>query len=426
MFIHLDLDCFFVSAHRTIDKSLKGIPVAVGGRSNSNIFSSKKEVRKISENKGAFVSTILTNEGEKSFKDYFVDENGRIRGIITTSSYEAREFGVKTAMSVNEALKLCPNLKMISPNYPLYHDLSQRLSNLLRLEIPLVEQFSIDEFFGDLSGYVNENEVEDFAKNLKQKILDELGLPISIGIAKTKFLSKLITEYAKPDGVKYVKKEDMKDFIKDISINEFPGIGKGYQERLKGYGIKTLGDIENKKDLFYSWKKPGIELYNRVCGINDNEIINHRDKKSIGIGRTFDMIYDRDELKRRVIILSRYLCFLVKKAEVNPLTYAIKIKYESNTKSKNYVNVNRIFNEEDFKFNMKKLFEENDIHPSHGVVQLNLSVSNFTKPKEFTYNIFEYENDVKKRELSNNIQKLRDKFGIDIIKSASELESKKH
>ena len=75
---------------------------------------------------------------------------------------------------------------------------------------------------------------------------------------------------------------------------------------------------------------------------------------------------------------------------------------------------------------MKKLFVENDIHPSHGVVQLNLSVSNFTKPKEFTYDIFEYENDVKKRKLSNNIQKLRDKFGIDIIKSASELETKKH
>ena len=426
MFIHLDLDCFFVSAHRTIDKSLKGIPVAVGGRSNSNIFSSKKEVRKISENRGAFVSTILTNEGEKSFKDYFVDENGRIRGIITTSSYEARSYGVKTTMSVNEALKLCPNLKMISPNYPLYHDLSQKLSDLLKLEIPLVEQFSIDEFFGDLSGYIDENEVEDFAINLKQKILDELGLPISIGIANTKFLSKLITEYAKPDGVKYVKKEEMKDFIKDISISEFPGIGKGYQERLRGYGIKTLGDIEKKKDLFYSWKKPGIELYNRVCGINDNEIIKHRDKKSIGIGRTFDMIYDRDELKRRVIILSRYLCFLVKKANVNPLTYAIKIRYESNTKSKNYINVNRIFNEEDFKFNMKKLFVENDIHPSHGVVQLNLSVSNFTKPKEFTYDIFEYENDVKKRKLSNNIQKLRDKFGIDIIKSASELETKKH
>lgn len=421
MFLHLDLDCFFISAHRTIDESLKNIPAAVGGRSNLNIFSTKKEVRKISENSGAFVSTILTNEGEKTFQDYFVDENGRIRGIITTASYEARAFGVKTAMSVNEALRLCPNLKMVPPNYPLYHELSQKLLKLLEHEIPLVEQFSIDEFFGNLSGYINEDEVVDFASNLKNKIEKELKLPISIGIAHSKFLAKLITEFAKPDGIKYVKKDEVDAFIKDIPIEEFPGIGKGYQARLKGYGIKTLGDIRAKKNLFYSWKKPGIELYNRVCGINDNQLTQQRDKKSIGIGRTFDTIHEREELIRRVIILCRYLSFIVKKSEVNPLTYAIKIKYESNTKSKNYINVNRIFNESDFKATMKKLFLENDIHPSHGVVQLNLTVSNFSKAKEFTYNIFEYEDDLKKRELSNKLQSLRDKYGIDIIKTASEL-----
>ncbi|RXJ67628.1 DNA polymerase IV [Halarcobacter ebronensis] len=421
MFLHLDLDCFFVSAHRTIDESLKNIPVAVGGRSNLNIFSTQKEVRRVSENSGAFVSTILTNEGQKSFQDYFVDENGKIRGIITTSSYEARGFGVKTAMSVNEALRLCPNLKMIPPNYPLYHELSQKLFKILEYEIPLVEQFSIDEFFGDVRGYLKEDEVVDFAYYLKKKIYEELKLPISIGIASSKYLAKLITEYAKPDGIKYIKDEHMDSFIKNIPIGEFPGIGKGYQERLKGYGIKTLGDIKAKKNLFYSWKKPGIELYNRVCGINDTKLQQHRDKKSIGIGRSFDAIYDRQELIRRVIILSRYLCFIVKKSNVNPLTYAIYIKYESKIKSKDHINVNRIFNESDFKTKMRELFLKNDTHKSHGVIQLNLTVSNFSDEKSFTYNIFEYEEDIKKRELSNKIQQLRSKYGIDIIKTASEL-----
>ncbi|APW65004.1 DNA polymerase IV [Poseidonibacter parvus] len=421
MFIHLDLDCFFVSAHRTIDDSLFHIPVAVGGRSNLNIFSTKKEIRKISSNDGAFVSSILTNEGQKTFKEYFVDENGKIRGIITTSSYEARAYGVKTAMSVNEALKLCPNLKMLSPNYPLYHDLSQKLKELLIKEIPLVEQFSIDEFFGDLSGYIDENEVVQFAYNLKDKIQKELGLPISIGIANTKFLSKLITEYAKPDGVKYVSKDNIGNFIRNIPISEFPGIGKGFQERLKGYGIKTLGDIKSNQKLFYSWKKPGIELYNRVCGIRDNKLTTFREKKSIGIGRTFDCIYDRVELKRRVVILARYLCFLVKKSKKNPLTYAIKIKYESNIKSKDYINVNTIFNELDFKNHMQELFIKNDNHPSHGVVQLNITVSNFARANEYTYNLFEHESDAKKSALTNQMQKLRDKYGIDIIKSANEI-----
>jgi DNA polymerase-4 len=423
MFLHLDLDCFFVSAHRTLDDSLLHIPVAVGGRSNLNIFSSKKEVRKISSNSGAFVSTILTNEGMKSFKDYFVDENGKIRGIVTTSSYEARAYGVKTAMSVNEALKLCPHLKMLAPNYPLYHDLSNKLKELLIKEIPLVEQFSIDEFFGDVTGYIDEDEIVEFAYKLKRKIQKELNLPVSIGIANTKYLSKLITEYAKPDGVKYVSRDHIANFIKNIPIEEFPGIGKGFQSKLKGYGIRTLGDVKNNQKLFYSWKKPGIDLYNRICGIRDNKLTTFREKKSIGIGRTFDVLYNREELRRRVIILSRYLCFLVKKANVNPLSYHIKIKYESRIKSKNYINVNTIFNELDFKKHMAKLFEENDNHPSHGVVQLMISVTNFAKINEYTYNLFEYEDNLKKRELTNQLQKVRAKYGVDVIKSLSEIKN---
>ena len=421
MFIHIDIDCFFVSAHRTLDDSLFHIPVAVGGRSNLNIFSSKKEVRQISTNSGAFVSTILTNEGQKTFKEYFVDENGKIRGIITTASYEARAFGVKTAMSVNEALSLCPHLKMLPPNYPLYHDLSSKLKELLVNDIPMVEQFSIDEFFGDVTGYIGENEIVEFAYNLKKKIYKELKLPVSIGVANTKYLSKLITEYAKPDGIKYVSADNIGNFIKDIPIKEFPGIGKGFQERLKGYGIRTLGDIKKNQKLFYSWKKPGIDLYNRVCGIRDNKLTIEREKKSIGIGRTFDAIFDRNELKRRVMILCRYLCFLVKKENVNPLTYAIKIRYEYKIKSKDYINVNRIFNEIDFKNEMVKLFEKTDNHKTHGVIQLNIRVLNFAKINEYTYNLFEYENDVKKRALTNQMQKLRVKYGVDIVKSGFEI-----
>lgn len=421
MFLHIDIDCFFVSAHRTLDDSLFHIPVAVGGRSNINIFSSKKELREISSNSGAFVSSILTNEGMKSFKEYFVDENGKIRGIITTASYEARASGVKTAMSVNEALTLCPHLKMLSPNYPLYHDLSSKLKNLLMEEIPLIEQFSIDEFFGDVTGYINENEIVDFAYKLKKRIFFELKLPVSIGIANTKYLSKLITEYAKPDGIKYVGADNISNFIKDIPIGEFPGIGKAFQERLKGYGIKTLGDIKKNQKLFYSWKKPGIDLYNRICGIRDNKLLIEQEKKSIGIGRTFDVIFDRVELKRRVMILCRYLCFLVKKANVNPLTYAIKIRYEYKIKSKNHINVNRIFNEMDFKNQMTELFEQTDNHKTHGVIQLYITVFNFAKSNDYTYNLFEYESDTKKRNLTNQIQKLRNKYGIDIVKNAFEI-----
>ena len=421
MFIHIDLDCYFVSAQRTLDKSLHNIPVAVGGKSNVDIFSHTRVKRTMATNRASFSSKILDSEDENSSNDYFVDENNKIRGIITSASYEARAFGVKTAMSVNEALKLCPNLKMIPPKYNLYDELSSKLKELLELEIPLIEQFSIDEFFGDLSGYIKEDEAEDFAKKLKDKIFKELNLPCSIGLANTKYLSKLMTNEAKPNNIKLLKKDNIEEFTKNILIENFTGIGKSFCEKLSGYNIKTLGDIRKNKNLFYSFGKVGIDTYNRVCGIKDSKLNITKEKKSIGIGRSFDVVFNREELKRRVMILSRYLSFIVKKDGHNPLSFQIQIKYEYNIKTKAQENCNKIFNEFDFKNSIINLFMQADKHRNHGVIQLYITVFNFAKKGEHTYNLFEYEDDLKKDKLSKNIQNLREKFGIDILKSAFEL-----
>jgi len=113
--------------------------------------------------------------------------------------------------------------------------------------------------------------------------------------------------------------------------------------------------------------------------------------------------------------------FFSKKEGVNPLTYAIKIRYEYKIKSKNYINVNRIFNEMDFKNQMVNLFEKTDNHKTHGVIQLYITVFNFAKQNDYTYNLFEYEKDLKKQSLTNQMQKLRTKYGVDIVKSAYEI-----
>jgi DNA polymerase-4 len=425
MIIHLDLDCFFVSAERTVNKKLMNIPVAVGGRSNLNIFNSQKANRFISSNSGAFVSSIISHNDEND-DEYFKDEHGRIRGIITTSSYEARAMGVKTAMSVNEALSICPTLKMVRPNYPLYHDLSHKLAVLLSNKMPYVEQFSIDEFFGDVTGWVSNDDIVQFVKELKDEILHTLDLPISIGVANTKYIAKLVTEYAKPNGIKVLFKEEENSFIENIRIEQFAGIGKQFSQKLHGYGISTLGQVRNKKELFYSWKKPGIQLYNRICGIDKEKVASFYDntydnRKSIGIGRTFDAVSSRDELKRRVVILCRYVSFLVKKQKVNPQTFFIKIKYEYNIKSKNTVRANRLFSEEYLKKTMLELFTQNDIHPTHRVIQLNIAVSNFNEHNLQSYDLFNYEEDLKRDKLTNTLQHLREKFGVDIIKSGIEI-----
>ena len=421
MILHLDLDCFFASAERINNKKLLNIPIAVGGRSNLNIFDNKKQNRVMSNIKGAFTSSILSSNENKNFDEYFRDDTGKIRGIVTTSSYEARAYGVKTAMSVSEAIRLCPSLTVIAPNYPLYHELSHKLRVLLEKELPSVEQYSIDEFFTDASGWIKDEDIFEFAIKLKNKIYDDLGLPISIGIAKTKWIAKLATTDSKPSGIKLIKPHEVDDYIKDKPIAEFAGIGKAYQERLTKYNIKTLGDIKKYKDLFYSWQKPGIQLYNRVCAIDNEELSHTKDKKSIGLGRTFDPINNRDEIRRRISILCRHLSFIGLKNDLYAMTFALKIRYEYGSKVKDNVSSNRNFSESLLKKSIIELFDKIDIHKTHSIIQINITLSNFTKDKCTTLDIFSYEEDNKQKELSNSMQKLRSKFGIDIIKNANEM-----
>jgi DNA polymerase-4 len=431
MILHLDLDCFFAAAHRIDSPELHNIPIAVGSRSNLSIFDTTTQKRQLSKIEGAFTSSIISADNHnKSFEEYFVDidknKNKKIRGIITTSSYEARAYGVKTAMSVDEALRLCPALKVLAPNYPLYHELSHKLKLLLEKQIPTIEQFSIDEFFGDVAGWVKGEDVYDFAQNLKQQIQDQLGLPISIGIAKTKWIAKLATNDAKPNGVKFINPKRVQSYIQHKQIKEFCGIGKQYQDRLKSKGIKTLGDVKDNKELFSSWGKFGTQLYHRILGTDNEHIVAKKDpSKSIGLGRTFDPLYDREEAKRRIVILCRHLSFLAHKNRYNPLTFSLNFKYEYGIKAKDHINTNRNFSELILKQELTKLFDKIDKHPSYAIVQINITLSNFQENKHNTLNIFTLEDDKKQVKITDAMHKLRDKFGIDIVKSATELAKSK-
>ena len=421
MFLHIDIDSYFASAERSVDHNLKGIAMCVGSRSNLEIFNKKRmNIKLINKNSGAFVTPVFYSDKKKTFENYFVDMvNGRrkIRGIITTASYEARAKGVKTAMPLAQALQLCPEMVVVPSNYPLYHTISHKMHNFMCAHIPKVEQFSIDEFFCDVSGWVDDDKVYAFAKELQEKILAHFDIPVSIGISKAKWIAKLATESAKPYGVYEVK--DIDAYIEDMPIKVFPGIGKGFQKRLEAYYIKTLGDIKRNKDLFYSWKKPGIQLYKRVTG-TDNENINEKtERKSIGISRTFDVIHDKDEIRRRVMIMARHIVYMVMKLGVNPTTYYLKINYEYAIKAKQSVTVDRVFSEHLFKLLLSKMYEE--IALEKGVIKLSLNVSNFTNQHRKTLSLINLNEDIEYNKLSIEIQNLRERFGLDIIKTGDEL-----
>ncbi|SFZ97394.1 DNA polymerase IV [hydrothermal vent metagenome] len=422
MFLHIDIDCFFASAERSVDESLKYKPIAVGSRSNLEIFNSKRtNIKLMNNNSGAFVAPVFYSSKKKSFESVFIDHiNGedKIRGIITTASYEARKFGVKTAMPIAHALKLCPQMLVVPSNYPLYHDLSHKIHSFISANIPRVEQYSIDEFFADVSGWVKDEDVYTFAKNLQEEILEKFDIPLSIGISSAKWIAKLATESAKPYGVFEVK--NINNYIENIAIKDFPGIGKGFQERLGKYYISTLGDVRRHKDLFYTWKKPGIQLYHRVTGTDNEQIELKGERKSIGISRTFDAVYDDNEVKRRIMVMARHIIYMVMELGVNPTTFYLKINYEYGLKMKKSETVNRIFSEALFKKTLHEMYREL-CQSNKGAIKLSLNVSNFSNQHKKTLSLLDLDTDISENKLSKEIQKLRVRFGLDIIKTADEL-----
>ncbi len=422
MFLHIDIDAFFASAESAVDKSLRGIPMAVGSRSNLEIFErARSNTRLMNDNSGAFVAPVFYSERSKTFESYFVDHIGgerKIRGIITSASYEARAYGVKTAMPVAQALQLCPQMIVIPSHYRLYHTMSQRLYRFMQRKIPHVEQYSIDEFFGDLKGWVADKDVYAFARDLQEEIMARFSLPVSIGIAQAKWIAKLATETAKPYGIYQV--DDIDAYIEDIPIEAFPGIGKGFQKRLKEHHIRTLGELKRSRALLYRWKKPGIQLYKRVTGTDEEGISLRPPRKSIGISRTFDPIYDAKEVKRRMMVMARNISYMVLAIDANPTTYYLRIGYEYGMRVKKHESHHRIFSETLFKQILSQMFE-NIALPNKGAVKLSLSVSGFASQQRKTLSLLELDSDMKSKKLSQNVQQLREKFGIDIIKTGNEL-----
>ncbi len=424
MKIHIDLDCFFVSAERINDPALEGKPVGVGGRSDQHIFSKKNTQQTMSlANNGAFVMSFFQDSPSSGTNDLaqFVDADGRVRGILTTSSYEARSFGIKTGTTINEALQKCPHIIIKKPNMKLYQKLSHQLHDFLRLRIPLLEQGSIDEFYGDLSGWIEDKDVPQFIHALKDEVLEKLRLPISIGAAPSKYTAKLATNYAKPFGVKTVFKEEVDSFIHNIPLDDFPGIGRKTAARLHGYGLQTLGDIQKAKELFLHQTRSTWDLYLRVCGIDNTPIEKEHIRKSIGISRTFDPIRDRDEALRRLTILSRHLSFAIMRMEVIPTTFHVGISYEMGVKGKSNISENRLFSEKFFKDLCQTLFLQADASPSLRIIRISISTSAFTTHSHRTLSLIDYEEDKKQYTLTQKTKKLREKYGLDALRWGSEI-----
>lgn len=423
MKIHIDIDCFFVSATRIIHPELENKPVAIGGRSDTKIFTKDAKKQTVNfENSGSFVPTFYkTYEESDDDLDAFKDENGKIRGILTTSSYEARAYGVKTTMNIKEALSLCPNLIIKAPNMSLYQKLSHELHEFLQTKIPLVEQASIDEFYGDLSGWVEDADIPRFIDDLRHEIKKVVKLPVSIGAAKTRYIAKLATTSAKPFGCKIIHPYELDNFINKMPVSEFAGIGKSMKERLNSAQIHTLGDLKARRGTVESWGPYAKELYLRVSGISDAPIQTKHKRKSIGISRTIEPLFCRNELVRRVHVLARHLSFAILKLDVIPTVFHLSIAYEMNQKSHKNISLAEIFTEKKFNSICLRLFNEADIHKRLHVIRISINCSSFTRDSKKELSLIGFTDEEKMQTLTKHSQEIREKYGIDMLKWGSEL-----
>lgn len=284
--LHLDLDSFFVSVERLFDKSLLGKPVIVGGSSN--------------------------------------------RGVVSSCSYEARKFGVHSAMSIIKARKLCPHGIFLNGRMSDYGKYSGIVTDIIAQRAPLFEKASIDEFYVDLTGMDKYFGTYKWATELRGTIIKETNLPISWGLSTNKMLAKMATNEAKPNGQFMIEPGREQEFLDAKPIGKIPFCGEKTEKFLNQKGIKTIYDLRQfSKDALFEWMgKSGIDLWQRAHGKANAILQPYHDPKSISSERTFaDDTNDMDWLQKVIIGLSEKLAFELRSEKKLAGCVAVKIRY---------------------------------------------------------------------------------------------------
>ena len=280
---HIDCDAFYASCEELRNPKLKTGPMAVGG---------------------------LTN-----------------KSIITTANYRARKFGIHSAMPVFIAKDLCPNLILVKVDHPYYREKSREVFELIKIHAILFEQVSIDEAYIE----IDTKNPKSFAKNLQKQILDETGIPISIGISYNKFLAKLASDWDKPFGIKYIDKKEAERILPDLDVGKVHGIGKRATAKLNNIGIYKVADLLRLDRYFLEelFGKGGDYIYDVIRGIDNRPINPLRDRKSIGKERTFRQnTNDKNILKDYLKTIANLIEIEMIKKDIRAKTVSIKLKDE--------------------------------------------------------------------------------------------------
>ena len=288
--VHFDLDSFFVEVERLQNSLLKGIPVIIGGHSD--------------------------------------------RAVVASCSYESRKYGVHSAMPMKKALSLCPQAVVVNGNMELYSKYSHMVTEIISEASPLYEKASIDEHYIDITGMERFYGSFKWAHDLRMRIINEIGLPISFGLSVNKTVAKIATGVAKPNGEKHVPLSMVRSFLNPLPVNKIPMIGEKTTEVLHNNKIHTIEELSNlsRLEVENMLGNYGIMIWNKANGIDHSPIVPYHERKSISTEETFDI--DIDDLKlvdNLMVYMTEKLAYQLRREEKLTSCITVKIRYSNFT-----------------------------------------------------------------------------------------------
>ncbi len=287
--IHIDMDAFYASVEQRDNPELRGKPIVVGG----------------------------SPEGRG--------------GVVATSSYEARKYGIRSAMPSKKAQQLCPHVIFVYPRFDVYKEVSRHIREIFSRYTDLIEPLSLDEAFLDVTeDKLNIGSAIEIAKRIKQAIRDELDLTASAGVSINKFVAKTASDMQKPDGLTFIGPSKIEAFMEDLPVEKFFGVGRVTAEKMKGMGLHKGADLKKltEDELVKHFGKTGRFYYRIVRGIDEREVQPHRETKSLGAEDTF--AYDLTTLEEMDAQLDKIALTVHKRLQKYQLkgrTITLKIKY---------------------------------------------------------------------------------------------------
>ncbi len=377
--VHMDLDTFFVSCERKLDSSLNGKPVLIGGTSD--------------------------------------------RGVVASCSYEARKFGVHSAMPMRMAKILCPEAIVLRGNSGIYTDFSKEVTDVIRESVPLYEKTSIDEFYIDLTGMDKFFGCHKMASELRQRIIRETGLPISFGLSLNKTVSKIATGEAKPNNEIRIFTGAEKSFLAPLSVKKIPMVGEVTYKSLCDLGIKHIKTVqEMPMELMYKvLGKNGLSIWNKANGIDNSPVIQYHERKSISTERTFNKdTTDMAKLKGIVIAMAENLAYQLRRGNKLTACVTFKIRYSDFQTYTQQQHIAYSSMDQTIIPVVMELFRK----LYHRRLLVRLVGVKFSHLVEGGHQVHLFDDDEKHLNLSEAIDRMRERYGDRAVISAAGMEAK--